>query len=320
MPVLNEEKTISHCLDALLHLDYPQEKIELVIATGPSTDHTDKILKDYAKSYKNIKLVQNPTGNTAVGRNLCIEHSTGGMLMNYSGHAIAEKNLLKVIALTLQNSPKEIVAVGCANISPQTQNFIGKAAGISFSGIMGGKNLFVQNAEYPTERFVDHISFACYRRKPVEEVGMFDPKFWCGQDAELDLRLLKKGYKILFTPNTKVHHFKRTTMRSLFRQMYRYGIARANMAKKHPKTLKIFHLFGVGFILGSVVLLFLTIFRLIPLWVLPLLIIAYILASIFSSFQVTKKPSLVLASIVCYLVIHIGYGAGFLRGVIYGKL
>ncbi|MBN2066757.1 MAG: glycosyltransferase [Candidatus Thermoplasmatota archaeon] len=320
MPVLNEEHTIARCIDALLQLDYPQKNIEIVIATGPSTDNTDKILKNYAKNHPNIKLIPNPTGNTAIGRNLCIECSTGDMLMNYSGHAIAEKNILTVLALTLQKSPKDIVSVGCANISPQTQNFIGKAAGISFSGIMGGKNLFVQNAEHPTECFVDHISFACYRRKPVEEVGMFDPKFWCGQDAELDLRLLKKGYNILFTPKTKVYHFKRTTIRSLFRQMYRYGIARANMTKKHPKTLKIFHLFGTGFILGFVVLLLLTILHLIPLWVLPLLLITYVLASVFSSFQVTKKPSLVLASIACYLVIHVGYGAGFLRGLAYGKL
>jgi len=320
VPALNEEHTIQRCLDALLELDYPQDKMEIVIAIGPSNDNTNKILNDYAKNHKNIKLIQNPTGNTSIGRNLCIEHSTGGMLMNYSGHAIAEKNLLKVLALTLQKSPKEIVAVGCANISPQTQNFIGKAAGISFSGIMGGKNLFVQNAEYPTERFVDHISFACYRRKPVEEVGNFDPAFWCGQDAELDLRLLKKGYKILYTPKTKVHHFKRDTVRSLFRQMYRYGIARAKMVKKHPKSLKIFHLFGAGFILGAVLLLILTLLSIIPIWVIPIFALIYLLCSVFSSFQVTKKPSLVLASIFFYLLIHIGYGAGFIRGFIYSKL
>jgi len=321
IPVLDEEKTIKQCLDSLLELDYPRDKVEILIAKGPSTDNTNKIVEGFAKRYKNIKLLENPTGNTAIGRNICIKQSTGDMLMNYSGHVIAEKNLLQVLALKLLNSPDDIVAVGCSNLSPkEEQNFVGNVAGVAFSGVMGGKNLFVQNAEFKEERFSDHISFACYRKEPVEEVGNFDPAFWCGQDAELDLRLLKKGYKILYTPKTKVHHFKRNTVRSLFRQMYRYGIARAKMVKKHPKTLKIFHLFGAGFILGTILLIILTLLGIIPIWAISILALIYLLCSVFSSFQMTKKPSLVLASIFFYLLIHIGYGAGFIRGFIYSKL
>jgi len=170
MPVLDEENTIRQCFDSLLDLDYPKDKIEILVAEGHSKDNTHKILKEYAKQYKNIKLLENPTGNTAIGRNICIKHSTGDMLMNYSGHVVAEKNLLKILALKLLNSPDKIVSVGCSNISPDEQNFVGKAAGIAFSSFMGGKNLFVQNAEFKEERFSDHISFACYRKEAVEDV------------------------------------------------------------------------------------------------------------------------------------------------------
>ena len=320
IPILNEEKTIKPCLDSIFDLDYPKEKIEILFAIGPSTDGTNKIINEYAKKHKNIKILQNPTGNTSTGRKICVENSTGDMLMNYGGHTVAEKNLLKVLALKLLNSDKKIAAVGCSNVSPGKQNFIGKVAGVAFSGVMGGRNLFVQNAVFDSERFSDHISFACYRKQAVLEVGNFDPEFWCGQDAELDLRLLKAGYKILYTPETKVYHFKRNTMKSLFRQMYRYGIARAKMVKKHPKSLKIFHLFGAGFILGIIFLAILTLLNIIPIWVIPLIVLAYVLLCIFSSFQVTKKPTLVFASIIFYFLIHIGYGSGFLRGLVYGKL
>ncbi len=320
IPVLNEEATIKLCLDSLLQLDYPKEKIEIIIAEGPSTDKTNKIIENFAKNYNNIKILKNPTGNTAIGRNICIKNSKGEMVMNYSGHVTAEKNLLKILALKLLNSPEEIVAVGCSNISPKKQNFIGKVAGVVFSSFLGGKNLFVQNAEFKDERFSDHISFSCYRKKVVEKVGNFDPSFWCGQDAELDLRLLNEGYKILYTPKTKVYHFKRTTIRLLFRQMYRYGIARAKMVKKHPHTLKIFHLFGSGFILGALLIIILTLLRIIPLWIIPIFILIYILSSIISSIQVTKKPSLIFSSILFYLLVHVGYGIGFIRGVIDSKL
>jgi len=319
IPVLNEEKTIKNCLESILNLDYPKEKIEILISEGPSNDNTNKIIKDYSRN-NNIIILQNPTGNTSIGRNICIENSTGDYIMNYSGHVIAEKNLLKILALKLKESNKEIVAVGCSNISPEKQNFIGKVSGIAFSSFMGGKNFFVQNAEFENERYSDHISFACYRKKPVNEVGNFDPEFWCGQDAELDLRLIKAGYKILYTPETKVYHFKRNTLKSLFRQMYRYGIARAKMIKKHPKTLKMIHLIGPGFIIGTILIVLLTLIRILPLWFIPILVLAYVLLSIVSSSQVTKKPSFIISSIVFYFLIHSGYGLGFLRGIIYSKL
>ena len=320
IPVLNEEKTIKKCLDSLIDLDYPSNKVEILIAEGDSRDNTKKIIKEYVKKYKNIRSYKNPDGNTAIGRNICIDHSTGDMLMNFSGHAIAEKNLLKILAIKLLESPPEIVAVGCSNISPKNQDFIGRIADIIFSSIMGGKNLFVQNAIFEEERFSDHISFACYRKKPVIDVGNFDPDFWCGQDAELDLRLLKMGYKILYTPKTKVFHFKRNTIKSLFRQMYRYGISRAKMVKKHPKSLKIFHLFGAGFVIGIVVIVILNLLSIIPIWILPALTLIYFLSSLFSSFQITKKPVLIFSSVLFYFLIHVGYGIGFLRGLIYSKL
>ncbi|MCU0850988.1 MAG: glycosyltransferase family 2 protein [Candidatus Thermoplasmatota archaeon] len=320
MPVLNEEKTIQKCLDSLFSLEYPGEKIEVVIARGPSKDSTNALLEEYAKNKKNIVLLDNPTGNTSIGRNICIAHASGEMIMNYSGHVIAEKNLLVELAVRLQNLPADVVAVGCSNLSPGKQNFVGEVSGVAFLSFMGGRNFFSQNAVFPEERYTDHLSFSCYRREAVEKVGGFDPVFWCGQDYELDIRLRKAGYKILYTPKTRVYHFKRDSVRSLWRQMYRYGIARANMVKKHPDTLKFFHLLGPGFILVSVLIVLLTLLGVLPLWVIPCLVVAYLLMSLVSTLLVTRKPSVVVSSVLFYVLIHVGYGAGFLRGIVYGKL
>ncbi len=320
MPVLNEEKTIRKCLDSLFSLEYPREKIEVIIARGPSKDNTNALLEEYAKNNKNIVLLDNPTGNTSIGRNICIAHATGEMIMNYSGHVIAEKNLLEELAVRLQTMPVEVVAVGCSNLSPGKQNFVGEVSGVAFLSFMGGRNFFSQNAVFPEERYTDHLSFSCYRKEAVEKIGGFDPVFWCGQDYELDIRLRKAGYKILYTPRTRVYHFKRDSVRSLWRQMYRYGIARAMMVKKHPDTLKFFHLLGPAFILGGVLIVLLTLFGVLPVWIIPCLVVAYLLMSMVSSLLVTRKPSVVVSSVLFYLLIHVGYGAGFLRGILYSKL
>jgi len=320
IPVLNEERTIGKCLDSILNLDYPTDKMEILIAKGPSTDNTNRIVEEYAKKYGNIKLLENPTGNTAIGRNICVEHATGELLMNYSGHVIAEKSLLKILALKLINSPKEIAGVGCSNLSPEEQNFVGKVSSVAFSGFMGGRNLFHQNAVFKEERYVEHMSFTCYRKEVVEEVGCFDPELWCGQDAELDIRIKKAGYKILYTPETRVYHFKRPTIKALLRQMYRYGAARAKIIKKHPDTLRIPHLLGAFFVGGLFTLLILLILGFLPIWFGVTLMLLYILLSIISSLQVTHNPLLVVSSVPFYFFIHFGYGFGFLRGVIYSRL
>lgn len=320
IPLLNEEKTLAQCLDSLLALEYPSDKIEILLAIGLCSDNTRGIAQDYAKKHTNIRILENPTGNTSIGRNICIKHSTGEFLMNYSGHVIAEKNLLQELAIKLKSLPAEVAAVGCSNLSPGRQNFVGEVSGAAFLSFMGGRNFFSQNAVFQEERYTDHLSFSCYRKEAVEKVGGFDPVFWCGQDYELDIRLRKAGYKILYTPKTKVFHFKRDSVRSLWRQMYRYGIARAKMVKKHSDTLKFFHLLGPGFIIGGVLVVLLTVLGVLPIWFLVSLIVAYILMSLVSTLQITRKPSVVVSSVLFYLLIHVGYGAGFLRGVIYSKL
>lgn len=320
IPLLNEEKTLAQSLDSLLEVEYPTEKKEVLLAIGKCNDNTRMIAEEYRKKHENIQILENPTGNTSIGRNICIQHSTGEMLMNYSGHVITEKNLLKELALKLQSLAGDVAAVGCSNLSPGKQNFVGEVSGAAFLSIMGGRSFFSQNAVFSEEKYTDHLSFSCYRKDVVEKVGGFDPVFWCGQDYELDIRLRKAGYKILYTPKTKVYHFKRDSVRSLWRQMYRYGIARAKMVKKHPDTLKFFHLLGPAFILGSTLIALLTILRLLPLWVIPCLIVAYVLMSMISTLQITRKPSVVVSSVLFYLLIHVGYGAGFLRGIFYSKL
>jgi len=184
---------------------------------------------------------------------------------------------------------------------------------LAFLCVMGGKGLFSQNASYPDERFVDHVSFACYRREAVESVGGFDTVFWCGQDYEMDIRLRKAGYKILYTPDTRVYHHKRDTLYGLFKQMYRYGVARAKICLKHPDTFRVFHLFGSVFIVGFLVLLLFG-------WeFLPFFVLLYCILSWLSTLWKADSTMVLLLIPLFYFIIHTGYGLGFIRGLLFKK-
>jgi len=116
IPVLNEEKTLASTLDSLVAVDYPNK--EIILAVCDLNGVSGKIAESYAKKYPFIKTVNNITGNTAIGRNICIEHSSGELLMNYSGHVLAERNLLSLLVGKLKSMPDDVASVGCSNIFP----------------------------------------------------------------------------------------------------------------------------------------------------------------------------------------------------------
>ena len=60
MPVRNEETHIKSTLKSLLTQDYPQDRFEIIVADGMSSDQTRDIVNDLSKKYPNVILLDNP--------------------------------------------------------------------------------------------------------------------------------------------------------------------------------------------------------------------------------------------------------------------
>lgn len=312
IPVKDEEKNLAGCLDSILSLDYPSDKIEILLALYDLNDASGRIAESYRQKYPSIvKTFSNLTGNTSMGRNICLRHAKGDFVMNYSAHVVCPSDMLKVLVERLRNSDEMVAGVGCSNVNPDSQNMIGEVSGAAFQSLMGGKGLFQQNASYGEEREVDHISFCLYKKKVLGDG--FDPLFWTGQDAELDLRLKQHGYRILYTPGTKVYHYKRETIGGLSNQMYRYGVARAKIIRKHHGSLRWFYLLGPLFVIGLFGVLLFTALSILPLFLLVFLICFYVGVSWLSVFM-KAKPLVVFISPLFFFLIHFWYGLGFIRG------
>ena len=53
----NEEKHLAQCIDALVALNYPPEKVQIWIGNDDSSDNTEKIAGKYAQQFDRIKLI-----------------------------------------------------------------------------------------------------------------------------------------------------------------------------------------------------------------------------------------------------------------------
>jgi hypothetical protein len=95
------------------------------------------------------------------------------------------------------------------------------------------------------------------RRDVYLELGGFT-KMRFGEDIDFSYRIVEAGYRPQLFPKAWVWHKRRTDFRKFFRQVYNSGIARINLMKRHPGTLKLVHLLPTVFTLGVIgcVLLF----------------------------------------------------------------
>lgn len=76
-----------------------------------------------------------------------------------------------------------------------------------------------------------------------------------GEDIDFSIRIFKAGLKCRLFPEAWVWHKRRTDFRKFFRQVYNSGIARINLYKKYPESLKIVHLLPAAFTVGVLLLL-----------------------------------------------------------------
>ena len=114
-----------------------------------------------------------------------------------------------------------------------------------------------------------------------------------GEDIDFSIRIFAGGYKCRLFPEAWVWHKRRTDLRKFFKQVHNSGIARINLYKKYPASLKIVHLLPAVFTVGVVLLLLGTPF--IP-WLSSLLGLFILLIFVDSSIQ--NKSIKIGASVV----------------------
>jgi len=71
-----------------------------------------------------------------------------------------------------------------------------------------------------------------------------------GEDIDFSIRIFDNGYSCRLFPEAWVYHKRRTDFRKFFKQVYNSGIARINLYKKYPSSLKLVHLLPAVFTVG----------------------------------------------------------------------
>ena len=293
IPTLNEEKNLPRVIASLKKVRYPKEKLELLIVDGGSTDKT----LFWAKK-AGAKILINPKKIRGAGCNIGVEKAKGEFIAFTDADCVVPINWLEKLLINFKN--ENIASVGGPNITPKDDSKFAKAAGEVIALLTKPGSRYGLESKKIREIYHNPGCNVLYKREAIIKVGNFNPRLLTCEDEELDFRLLENGYKILFTPQVVVDHYRRPTYKKILIQAYRFAVGRAQAIKLHPKMARWFHF------IPSLILIFF-------IGIIPTLILL-LLVSIYLSFAKKTVPFYVYWKI--FLAWFFGWGVGFILGFI----
>ncbi len=315
-PIYNEEKYIAKCIDSILEQDFPHDDWEILFVDGMSSDKTREILAGYSKHYPFISVLDNEMKIVPYAMNKGIEESRGSIIIRLDAHVIYPSNYFSTLVRKLKEYNADNVGCVC-NTLPVNDSAQAIAIAETLSSPFGvGNSMFRIGVDKDME--TDTVPFGCFKRDVFEKVGLYDLDLVRNQDDELNARIINNGGKIILLADLSCDYYARDKFSKLYQMYYQYGLYKPLVNKKLGKPATIRQLVPPIFFTGSVLGLILS-------YVFPVLFIPYFAAlalylviGILIGCKVARKHhkiSLIFLMPAAFLVVHVGYGWGYIKGL-----
>ena len=272
-------------------------------------DGSIKTCKDVCDKYADILVLHyyaKENSGPGQSRNYGAEHAQGEYLIILDSDVVLPESYLQAIDSAISSQASGIAAFGGPDAAHPSFTPVQKAISYSMTsffttgGIRGGKAKL--------DKFYPRSFNMGIRHDVYQQLGGFS-KMRFGEDIDFSYRIVEAGYKPQLFPEGWVWHKRRTDFRKFFRQVYNSGIARINLEKRHPGTLKLVHLLPTVFTVGVIGLILISPFF--PLAWVPIIIYSLIIC-IDSSIR-NRSLKVGLLSIPAAFVQLMGYGLGFIE-------
>lgn len=321
--VKNEEKYINRCISSLQNQTISD--INILVVDGCSDDRTPEIVKKISKTDDRVQLLKNPDEVISSGRNIGLDASDAEYVAYLDGHCYVNEDWLEILYKNFLAHQKKcnLAGVGSTYSSPPDDSSFAKAVAYALQTFFGGfGTAFTASNEIVK---VDTVAFALYKRSFLKKEQItYDENMTHCEDTDFNHQLIKKGYVLLKHPKALVYQYRRKNLGQFALQMIDYGKGRSKLTLKYKETLRLHHLIPV-FLIFYLFLLLLAIFLFLIntinnytfiLIVLPFLMYL-IIDLIYALTIITEHKSLKhIYTILIFPAVHIGYGIGFLEGLI----
>lgn len=227
VPCFNEERTLARTIESLLAIDYPKDKLEVVIVNDGSTDNTAAVADGF-EGHEQVRVFHKENGGKHTALNLAIEKSQADVIGALDADSFADKESLK--RLTARFIDPEVQAVtGAIKVHEPKGMLQGMQKEEYILGIFFRWAYTLLRAQYVTPG-----PLSLYRRSALNNMGPFRAAHNT-EDMEMAMRMQAAGYHIENVPDAYVYTRVPRTLRALMRQRVRwlYGFIKNAMDYKH---------------------------------------------------------------------------------------
>ena len=196
VPAYNEEPVIERRLENLLALDYPPEKLEIVIASDASTDRTNELVSRVAARESRVRLLDCPRGGKVAAQDRAVRESSAEVVAFSDGNATWAPDALRRLVANLADPD---VAYVCGQLRLET------AAGTNREGTYWRYEMKLREAESRLGSITGgNGSIYAVKRADYIEV---DPRW--GHDLSFPYRMVQEGRRAVYEP--AAHAFEKPT-------------------------------------------------------------------------------------------------------------
>lgn len=191
----NEEKVISDKINNALSLDYPRDKIEIVIGSDGSVDRTNEIVKEYANNSSNrtplIKLVTNKVhhGKSSI-QNEAVKEVKGQIIVFTDANVMLRRESLSKL---IRHFADERIGCVIGKVTYLNREETSVSEG---EGSYWRYELFLRKKESEVGNLAMGSGPIMAMRKELFEP--LDPQV--GEDFVLPMKTVMKGYRVIYEP------------------------------------------------------------------------------------------------------------------------
>ena len=240
IPAHNEEKVIAYTIEAMLKLEYPNDKLDILVINDGSSDHTADIVHGYAVKDSRLRLYNVPKGEGGKGKsralNLGLKQTDAEYIAVYDADNTPDPSALKYLMIQMLQDQTLGAALGKFRTVNKKRNLLTRFINIETLGfqsmLQAGRWKMFKIATLPGTNLV-------IRRSLVNKLNGWDEDA-ITEDSELSIRIYKEGYRIKYVPYSVTYEQEPEAWNVWIKQRTRWVQGNNYVGKKFLKEIPSF--------------------------------------------------------------------------------
>jgi glycosyltransferase involved in cell wall biosynthesis len=305
IPLFNRPVEIEELLNSLLKQS--DLNFQVIIVEDGSVEKSEEIVNSFSDQF-DIQYFYKKNSGPGLSRNYGAKQAKGDYLIFLDSDCIIPPHYVSTVRTFLNST--YVDAFGGPDRADESFTPVQKAINYSMTslfttgGIRGGKK--------SVEKFHPRSFNMGYSQAVFSETGGFSGMRF-GEDIDMSIRLVKEGFSTALIGDAYVYHKRRTNFKLFYKQVFNSGLARINLFKRHPSSLKILHFFPLAFTFTWIISLSASLFFSFQFF--SGLIILYLLLILIHATIINKSLEVGLLAVCASFIQLSAYGFGFLKGI-----